>query len=70
MDSDPTSLQALFDESKEQLNQLTELIRGELTGIQRKILVSLITTDIHGRDIIENLANENIDSTQDFIWQQ
>jgi len=48
---------------------LTELIRGSLHPIKRKILVSLITTDVHARDIVETLVNENVESINDFNWQ-
>jgi dynein heavy chain len=41
-----------------------------LTELQRKILVALITTDVHNRDIVETLMNENVESINDFNWQQ
>ena len=46
------------------------LVRGNLSTIKRKILVSLITTDVHARDIVETLVKENVESTNDFNWQQ
>lgn len=49
--------------------QLTELIRGHLDPIKRSILVALITTDVHSRDIVETLVNEGVDSINDFNWQ-
>ena len=45
---------------KEQLNELTELIRGKLTSIQRASLVALITQDVHCRDIVENLHTSSV----------
>lgn len=41
-----------------------------LPAIKRKILVSLITTDVHARDIVEILSNEGVESISDFNWQQ
>ena len=38
-----------------QLNELVELIRSDLTSLERKTLVALITQDVHYRDIVENL---------------
>lgn len=52
------------------LAQLTELVRGELTDLQRKIIVALVTTDVHARDIVEDLKNANVQSIHDFKWQQ
>lgn len=54
--------------NKIQLTHLTELISGTLTNLQRKILVSLITTDVHNRDIVENLMNEQVEYVSDFNW--
>jgi dynein heavy chain len=54
---------------KEQLNELTELIRGKLTDIQRASLVALITQDVHCRDIVDKLHNSSVQSPFDFNWQ-
>lgn len=53
-----------------QLEQLTEHVRSGLNSIQHKIIVALITLDVHARDIIDNLVIENVKSTQDFNWLQ
>lgn len=39
-----------------QLEELTTLIRGDLTELQRKTLSALAVQDVHYRDIIEELA--------------
>jgi dynein heavy chain len=44
------------------------LIRGELQSVQRKILVSLITTDVHNRDIVDYLFDEGVVAVSDFAW--
>ena len=51
-----------------QLEQLTELVRGDLTDLQRRIIVALVTTDVHARDIVEELKNDNVKSAFDFKW--
>ena len=51
-----------------QLEELTELIRGDLSFIQRRTLVALVTQDVHYRDIIEQLRDESIESMFDFKW--
>lgn len=38
-----------------QLEQLSELVRGKLLSLERKILAALITIDVHARDIVENM---------------
>jgi dynein heavy chain len=44
------------------------LVRGELTSIERKIIISLITTDVHARDIVEELRDANVSTVYDFKW--
>jgi dynein heavy chain len=70
MSNNPFSLQEWYDINETQLGQLTELVRGKLTSLQRKIIVALVTTDVHARDIIENLQKDNVSSIYDFAWQQ
>ena len=53
-----------------QLQDLTELIRGELTPIERRTIVALVTQDVHYRDIVETLKNDQVDNANDFKWQQ
>ena len=50
--------------------QLIELVRDKLTSLQRKIIVALVTTDVHARDIVEWLLKESVSSGFDFGWQQ
>lgn len=38
------------------LNDLAALIRSELPPVTRKILIALITIDVHARDTIQNLV--------------
>jgi len=52
----------------QQLEHLTEMVRGQLTSLQRKIIVALVTTDVHARDIIEELKADNVSSVNDFKW--
>jgi dynein heavy chain, axonemal len=71
MDSQPFALQDQLVGLRQQLSQLTTHIQNpNLPGIKRRILVSLITTDVHARDIVEILANECVESLNDFNWQQ
>lgn len=68
MSNNPFALQEWYDLNETQLGQLTELVRGKLTSLQRKIIVALVTTDVHARDIIENLQKDNVTSIYDFAW--
>lgn len=66
MDDNPLSLQDHLGYTEDGLKLLVELIRNPLDPIKRKILVSLITAEVHCRDVIEQLADAGTDSVNDF----
>lgn len=49
------SLNAWYELLVKQLQQVTELIRTELKPLYHKIIVAMITADVHNRDIVLNL---------------
>jgi len=53
-----------------QLEQLTKLVTGELSAIQHRTIVALITQDVHARDIIDQLYEEEISQLSNFLWQK
>ena len=52
----------------DQLIQMVELVRGDLTDIQRLILGALIVLDVHARDVLERLVSEGTANVTDFGW--
>jgi dynein heavy chain len=42
----------------------------DLPSLPRHILVALITTDVHARDIVQELWREQITSVDDFTWKK
>ena len=57
-------------ENIRQLSQLTVLVRGKLTKLERAVIVALVTTDVHARDIVEQLYDAKVDKIANFTWQQ
>mmetsp|Transcript_44339 Transcript_44339/g.86753 ORF Transcript_44339/g.86753 Transcript_44339/m.86753 type:complete len:4144 (+) Transcript_44339:98-12529(+) len=57
-----------YDLQSEQLSVLVDLVRGNLSSIDRKKIVALITTDVHGRDVVDKL--KGVSDINDFKWQQ
>lgn len=70
MAANPSSLLEWYEENVGQIQQLTELVRGKLEAVQRKVVVALVTTDVHARDIVEGLVLENVSQLNDFNWQK
>lgn len=63
-------LQDWYEGNVGQLEELTELIRGELSDLQRRTVSALAVQDVHFRDIIDQLSQEGVDGVMDFKWQQ
>ena len=69
--SDPVNSIALWSsEYKAELQKLIVKIRGALPKLVRYIIVALVTTDVHARDIIDELLDREVSSANDFLWQQ
>lgn len=66
------SLSAVADHLQLLRNQLVltiETVLKPLTPLQRKTVISLITLDVHARDIVSDLLEKNVDTTAAFAWQ-
>jgi dynein heavy chain len=64
------SMEAWSVQYKEDLQKLIIMIRGSLSKLVRNIIVALVTTDVHARDIIDELREKKVTSVNDFLWQQ
>ena len=53
---------------QEQLNNLSELINGTLSSGDRKKIITLVTIDVHARDVITKLINARVESVDCFEW--
>jgi len=62
-------MEEFYGKNVSQLSELTGLVRGDLSKLQRKIIVALITVDVHNRDIVEELYQARVDSVNEFRWQ-
>lgn len=51
-----------------QLSDLVALVRGKLSRMQRAVLSALIVIEVHAKDVVKKLIQENIVSVNDFEW--
>jgi dynein heavy chain, axonemal len=51
------------------LTDLTRLVRGNLSGLHRKLIGALMVIDVHARDIVLELIEHDVQSSDDFQWQ-
>lgn len=54
---------------RESLLKIVDLVRGQLTKLQRATLGALVVMDVHARDVVTALADNNIINESDFDWQ-
>lgn len=52
------------------LSSLIELVVGDLTAADRTKIISLITMDVHSRDVIGKLIRDKTEGPGAFAWQQ
>ena len=64
------TLDVWYQTQLDDLQGLITKIRSDLTSLQRKCVVALVTTDVHARDIVEDLKNKGVDRVDDFNWMQ
>lgn len=64
-------MSAIYFVFLQDLNNLAALIRTDLTSVVRKILIALITIDVHARDTISNMVNNKIHTRYvSTIWKK
>ncbi|VDK35198.1 unnamed protein product [Taenia asiatica] len=63
-------LQAYESRSFEALNNLAKLVRGSLAKLVRMMFCSLITIDVHARDIVTDLLAAGVTTSTSFEWQR
>lgn len=44
------------------------LVRGKLSRMQRMVLSALIVIEVHAKDVVSKLIDENVVSVHDFEW--
>ncbi|XP_064624417.1 dynein axonemal heavy chain 3-like [Lineus longissimus] len=57
-----------LEKSNKQIEQIVALVRGKLETNTRITLGALIVIDVHARDVVAQLCEDNILSPQEFDW--
>ncbi|RUS89800.1 hypothetical protein EGW08_002412, partial [Elysia chlorotica] len=61
-------LKIYLERCNRQIDQIVELVRGKLESGTRITLGALTVIDVHARDVLANLTQNNIRSPADFNW--
>ncbi|GBG27447.1 Dynein heavy chain 17, axonemal [Hondaea fermentalgiana] len=59
-----------LEKCNERLNRLIKLVEGDMSKSDRTKVISLITMDVHARDVVHKLIDEKAESPASFLWQQ
>jgi len=65
-----TALKHLKKKQVSYLSKLTDMVRSNLTKVERSKLVALITMEIHNRDVMERMVKKGCSAVTDFEWLQ
>lgn len=54
----------------QRLQELIKLVLGQLSKGDRVKIITIITLDVHARDVIQKLIDEKVEGLEAFLWQQ
>jgi dynein heavy chain len=52
------------------LQELIKLVLGKLKSGDRVKIITIITLDVHARDVVQRLIDEKVEGLEAFLWQQ
>jgi hypothetical protein len=65
---DPEALRRFSDFTKLQIQAMVQLVRTELTPLQRQMMSSLLILDVHARDVVSRMVDLKCSRLTDFEW--
>ena len=61
-------MEAYRDVINSQIQEVVQMVRGQLTAQLRTTLKALVVLDVHGRSVVEDLIDKQIQTASDFEW--
>eukprot|EP00803_Ostreobium_quekettii_P008972 evm.model.scf_437EXC.9 EVM.evm.TU.scf_437EXC.9 scf_437EXC:49472-57192(-) len=57
------------DKCTDELNKIVNLVRGQLTSLERATCGALVVIDVHARDVTVQMAKDGVEDVRDFKWE-
>ncbi|KAJ9530913.1 hypothetical protein QJQ45_028793, partial [Haematococcus lacustris] len=64
-----SAVRACLEQCSAELAKVVDLVRGELSRLQRATLGALVVMDVHARDVVAGLLDGGVGDPTDFAWQ-
>ena len=65
---DPNAVSNYLVSYNAQIKQTVEVVKQDLDKLKRQIINTIIVMDVHNRDMIQHIINENVTRVQEFAW--
>lgn len=62
-------LAAYGEQCTHELNKIVNLVRGQLTSLERATCGALVVIDVHARDVTLDMAGRGVEDVRDFDWE-
>jgi dynein heavy chain len=66
----PEALEEWLGKIEANLRLLTNIVQSGIKGYRHTIICSTITSEVHNRDVVMSLYNNNVTSLSEFSWEQ
>lgn len=65
---DKDAMKTFLEFSKEQISAMVEMVRGDLSKLDRRLMSGLIILDVHARDVVSEMIDQGCSSLNDYQW--
>lgn len=61
-------MQVYYNFLDSQLKEIVDLVRSDLSELDRLTLGALVVMDVHAKDVIKELVDKRVNNVNEFSW--